>query len=171
MKKIKKKGLVIWIIGLSGSGKTSIAKKIKKKINKDHGPTVVISGDDFRNIYNLKKYSKDERIKLGKSHAKFCKFLSNQNINVIFSAVGLLKEIRKFNRKNIKNYIEIYIKSKIKKIKKKRMKSLYFKKNKNIIGIDIKPEFPKNSHIIINNNFRKSIEELSEELLIKLKKI
>ena len=116
-KKIKNKGLVIWIIGLAGSGKTSIAKKIKKTINKNFGATLVISGDDIRNIYNVKKYSKEERIKLGKIYAKFCKLISDKNINVIFSAIGLFNEIREFNRKNIQNYVEIYIKSKISEIK------------------------------------------------------
>ena len=161
---------MIWITGLSGSGKPTVAKKIKKKIIEQLGPTVLINGDDLRNIYNLKKYSKSERIRIGKSHGKLCKFLSNQKLNVIFSAVGLFDEIRNFNRANIKNYIEIYIKSKIKKIKKVRKKKLYFNNKKSLMGIDIKPEFPKKPDIIIKNDFTKSIEDLSNELLLKLKK-
>ena len=42
------KGFVIWITGLSGSGKTTVAKKIKKKIIEQLGPTVLINGDDLR---------------------------------------------------------------------------------------------------------------------------
>ena len=171
MKKIKnKKGIVFWVTGLSGSGKTAIAKKIKNKIIKYFGPTVLINGDDLRNIYNLKKYTRSERIKIGKGHGKLCKFFSDQKLNVIFSAVGLFDEIRNFNRKNIKNYIEIYIKSKIKKIKNKRKKKIYFSNKKNLMGIDIKPEFPKRPHIIISNDFNRSIEELGNELIIKIKK-
>ena len=54
MKKIiisKKKGILFWITGLSGSGKTAIAKKIQKKISHLYGPTIEISGDDFRKIF------------------------------------------------------------------------------------------------------------------------
>ena len=50
-KKIKlnnKKGILFWITGLSGSGKTTIAKKIKKNISQLYGPTLEISGDEFR---------------------------------------------------------------------------------------------------------------------------
>ena len=39
------------------------------------------------------------------------------------------------------------------------------------MGFDIKPEYPKHPHIIINNDFAKPIEELSEELLLKIDKI
>ena len=45
------KGILFWITGLSGSGKTSLAKKIKKDISKRYGPTIVISGDNLRKIF------------------------------------------------------------------------------------------------------------------------
>ena len=41
---------------------------------------------------------------------------------------------------------------------------------KHIIGLDIKPEYPKNPHIILRNNFKKNINAYSEELMIKIKK-
>ena len=51
----KKKGIVFWITGLSGSGKTRIGHKIKNDIIKKYGPTILFSGDDIRNIFNLKQ--------------------------------------------------------------------------------------------------------------------
>ena len=56
MKKIKlnhNKGILFWVTGLSGSGKTSIAREIKHKISKLYGPTIVVSGDDMRKIFGL----------------------------------------------------------------------------------------------------------------------
>ena len=53
-----KKGRGFWITGYSGSGKTEIAKKIKKFIIKKFGKTLIISGDDLRDIFSLKKYDK-----------------------------------------------------------------------------------------------------------------
>ena len=55
--KKRKKGILFWITGLSGSGKTSLAKKIFKFIKKKYGTTIVISGDDIRKVFNIKKYS------------------------------------------------------------------------------------------------------------------
>ena len=67
-KKINKnKGILFWVTGLSGSGKTTISKKIKKDISKNYGPTIVVSGDDLRQIFNLKGYSYSERLILNKN--------------------------------------------------------------------------------------------------------
>ena len=58
----KKKGILFWITGLSGSGKTSLANKIRKSITKKYGPTIVISGDNLRKIFNLNKYDYNSRM-------------------------------------------------------------------------------------------------------------
>ena len=114
MKKIKiskKKGIFFWITGFSGSGKTAIANKIKPEISKFYGPTILISGDNLRKIFNFKNYSKNARYKNGLMFSKLCKFITNQRINVIFATVGLLDKLRQQNRQNIENYVEIYIKA------------------------------------------------------------
>ena len=172
IKKTKNKGIVFWITGISGSGKTQIGKKVKKHIVKNYGPTILFSGDDIRNIFNLKKYSFKDRMKVVGQYGRLCKNISNQNINVIFCVVGLMHKVRKWNKANIRNYIEIFIKSPFKVVQKKSNKRIYKKRNiKNIVGIDIKPEFPKNPHIVIKNDFKDSIEKKSLELISKIKKI
>ena len=80
----------------------------------------------------------------------------------------MFNELRRWNKQNIKNYVEIFIKANVSKIKKKRKKKLYFQNSKNIVGITIKPQFPKNPNIIINNDFKKSIKELSLSLSNKI---
>ena len=52
MKLKTNKGILFWITGLSGSGKTTIAKKIEKHITNQYGPTLILSGDDLRRILN-----------------------------------------------------------------------------------------------------------------------
>ena len=48
MQFINKKGILFWITGLSGAGKTSVANEIKNEITKQFGPTLVFNGDDLR---------------------------------------------------------------------------------------------------------------------------
>ena len=72
--------------------------------------------------------------------------------------------------KKLKIILKFILKSKISKIKKKGKKNLYKNKNQQIVGIQIKPQFPKKPDIIINNNFNKSIDILSKELIFKLLK-
>ncbi len=159
----KKKGILFWVTGLSGSGKTSISKKIKERITKLYGPTIEISGDDFRKYFKLNKYSRKERLKNLWYYHHFSKLITDQKINLIFNLIGLVNKAREWNRKNIDNYIEIYVKADPNKISNK--------KRKNIVGIDIKAEFPKKPHIILENDFRRSISDLSNEAIIKIKKL
>ena len=168
----KNKGILFWVTGLSGSGKTVIAEKIKSDIAKYYGPTLLVSGDDLRKIFNFNKYTAKERKILGKYYCNFAKFITNQKINLIFAVVGMRDSTRYWNRKNIDNYLEIYIKTNIKTIINANKKKIYHKKNSgDIVGINIKPELPKKADIIINNNFKKSIEVLSKELVRKIRTI
>ena len=164
----KNKGILFWITGLSGSGKTTIAEKIKKKIYDKYGPTLTISGDDVRTLFNYNKFSRKDRLAYALSYGKFCKYITDRNINVIFSTVSLFDKVREWNRSNINNYIEIYIKSDIKDIIKKKQKYFYKGNYKNIVGKNLKAEFPKSPDIVIKNNFTKKLNKLSSELLKKL---
>ncbi len=166
----KSKGILFWITGLSGSGKTQIAKKIHLSISKKYGPTICISGDEVRKILNLNGYDKNQRLEIGKNYIFLAKLITDQKINVIFAVVGLFHKLHKINKATFKNYLEIYIKSEIKKLKMQKKKYFYRKKVKNVWGMDIKPEFPKKPDIVIFNDFKKNINELSKELLSKIKK-
>ena len=168
----KKKGILFWITGLSGSGKTTIAKKIKNQITKLYGPTIVISGDDLRGIFKLNKYDYQSRLNNSKKFCGFAKFITNKKINLIFAVVGMMHKPRKWNRHNIDNYLEIYVKSNIKKIISQRKKKIYKKTKikKDIVGINIKPELPNNYDILIHNNFDRDTSQIAKELISKIKK-
>ena len=175
MKKLiknKNKGILFWVSGLSGSGKTTIAKKIKKNIINNYGPTLLVSGDNLRKIFNFKKYTYNERVLLSKKFCRFAKFITNQKINLIFAVVGMMHSTRKWYRDNVDNYVEIYIKADIKKIIKLKKKKIYHKKNiGDVVGITIKPELPKQPNIVINNNFKESSDFLANNLVRKILKI
>lgn len=165
-RRYKNKGILFWITGLSGTGKSSIGNFILPKIIKKYGPTILVHGDDFRNIWELKKYTSKGRFQNCIKYFKFCKYVTNQNINIIFTVIGMYKKIRDMNRKNIKNYIEIYIENKNYKgvTKFKKLK-------KNIVGINIKAELPNKPDIKILNNFDLDIKLISKNLMKKIEKI
>ena len=127
MKKNNSKGILFWVTGFSGSGKTKISKKIYKKLKKIYGPTVLFSGDDIRRIFKLRGYSPKERFETVMKYCKLAKFITSQNVNVVFAVIGMMDKIRVWNKKNITNYVEIYIKSDLKKIIKKKKKKFTIK--------------------------------------------
>ena len=164
----KKSGFLFWITGLSGSGKTSLAEKILNFVKKNYGPTIILSGDDLRSVFNYKNFDKKSRLKYAFSYSKFCKEITDQNINVIFSTVSMYHKVRFWNKKYIKNYLEIYIEADIRELIKNKKKSFYRTKLVNIVGKNIKAEIPKKPDIKISNDFINSLDQLKKELIKKI---
>ena len=173
MKRINKnKGILFWITGLSGSGKTTIGNSIKNDINKIYGPTIMVSGDNIRKIFKLKGYEHKERLTITNKYCHLAKYITEQKINVIFAVVGMFKESRKWNRSNIDNYVEIYIKSNIKTILRVGKKKIYNKRNPGkFTGIEIKAEYPKNPDITISNKFNSPMDRMAKLLMGKINKL
>ena len=122
MKKINKnKGILFWITGLSGSGKTTLGKAIHKDIKKLYGPTIMISGDDVRKIFDLKGYEYKQRLKITK---KYCKFQNTLLIKklILFLQLLVCHGPRRWNKKYSKLHRNIC--KKIYKIIKKNKKNL-----------------------------------------------
>ena len=63
-------GILFFITGLSGSGKTSISKLLKKKIEKRYGKTLILTGEKIRDIYEFRGFTKKDRLKLGLQNIK-----------------------------------------------------------------------------------------------------
>ena len=85
---------------------------------------------------------KKDRLEFSKTKLKFYKFITDQKINLIFSTISLFKSVRKANKRNIDNYVEIYIEADVEEIIKNKKKNCIRKKRK-IWGVNIKAEFPK----------------------------
>jgi adenylylsulfate kinase-like enzyme len=167
--KNKNKGILFWITGLPGSGKTTLGRKIKKNITKVYGPTIMISGDNIRKIFALKGYGYNERVAISKKYSLFAKYITEQKINIILAVVGMIEAQRKWNRTNIENYIEIYIRSNIKDIIKLNKKKIYNKKNPGkLIGINIKPQYPKKPDITIINSFKSTTDQMAKSLITNI---
>ena len=123
-----------------------------------------MSGDDLRSITNFHKYEKKDRLEFSKTKLKFYKFITDQKINLIFSTISLFKSVRKANKRNIDNYVEIYIEADVEEIIKNKKKKLYKKKKKKIWGVNIKAEFPKKPFIKVKSNFNKPLNEVANNL-------
>ena len=141
-------GKLIWVTGLSGSGKSYFAKKFISKLNKNKIPIIHLDGDKLRKTLGPLSfgYSYEERLKLAFFYSKLCKNIISQRINVIISTISLFHKIHEWNSKNFQNYNEIYIKPNYKKITDQNKKNLY-KSNKKTVGLGIKAEIPLNQSL------------------------
>ena len=138
----KNKGIVFWVTGYSGAGKTTISEHLLKNLKNIYGPTYFVNGDDIRNIFGLDKYDLNSRKQYVQMYSQFCKSITDQGINVLITVVGLFDFIHKKNRIVFKkNYVEIYLESSLKNAKKFK-KKIY--KKKMSLELISKQKFQKN---------------------------
>tara|TARA_A100000164_G_C21727863_1_gene686090 strand:- start:78 stop:602 length:525 start_codon:yes stop_codon:yes gene_type:complete len=153
--------MILWITGISGSGKTTLGKSFFKDFKKKHKNTIFLDGDEFRSLFgNDLKYTIKDRDKNAQRMTAFVKYLSNQKINLIISANITSNKYRVWCKKNLKNFIQIYIKARIQSLIKRDYKGLYKKalnkKIKNVVGIDLPFKDPKKIDLILYNDETKN---------------
>ena len=104
------KNKIIWLTGQPGSGKTTLAKGIHKKISEKYSKEkiIIVDGDDLRNITTNKDYSRKGRENNIITAQKIAHFLSNKNFIVIVALVAPYLKIRE-NFKSITSVSEVYL--------------------------------------------------------------
>ena len=144
--------MVIWVTGLSASGKTTLCKKFIKLYKKKITNLIFLDGDIVRDIFNNDLgFEKKDREKQISRIQSLSNFFEKQSFVVIVAALYSSKNILKRNRTIFKNYVEVYLKSTINFLQKREYKGLYKralnKEIKNVVGVDIPWHEPKNAHI------------------------
>lgn len=158
---------VYWITGLSGAGKTSIGTLLYEEIRQKYPNTVFLDGDVLREVFgNDLGYTRGERIKCAMRYARLCQMLQEQEINVICCTISMFDEIRSWNRENIKNYREIYVRVSMEVLRKRNQKGLYGNGGQ-VAGIHVDIEEPKNPDIILDNEGNADISELVDKIVKK----
>ena len=167
--------MLIWITGISASGKSTIAKRLYKVIKKRCKNTIFLDGDTFRDLNNNDlKYTLKDRNTNAQRITKFCKYFVDQNINVICAANLTSQKYRNWCRDNIKGYYEIFIDVPLEILVKRDFKNLYKKalkgKVKNVVGVDIPFKYPKSPNLILDNSKSKNQIKNLVELILKKSK-
>jgi len=163
---------VIWITGMSASGKTTLAHIVTQHYKSQNIPVIWLDGDELRK--NLKigsSFDREDRLKLAFQYAGITKMLSDQGFLVVISTVALHKEIHQWNRQNIPGYFEVFLKCEIMELKRRDPKGLYAAfdrgEQKNIVGLDIMADFPKSPDLIIETS-EKTDPEKSKQLVVNM---
>ena len=170
--------MVIWIIGMSASGKTTIGKKLFETLENSSQKWVFLDGDTFRNILGEDLgHTIEDRRKNAYRISRLCEYFASQDINVLACVLSIFHDNQKYNKDNIKNYKEVYIDVEFDNLLKRDNKELYKKalnlEIKNVVGVDIEFEAPFAPDVIIDNNlhnpnYQNLAQQIIDELGIKI---
>lgn len=173
LQRVRKRGtpVVIWLIGLSGAGKTFIGKSLYERIKIKHANTVFLDGDLIREVMgNDLGHSLEGRRKNADRICRLCRLLDQQGINVVCSILSLFHESQEWNRSHLKEYFEVFIDTPMPLLQQRR--DLYQKalsgEIKNVVGVDIPFNPPKNPDLVIKNASASSPDPFVQEILSKI---
>jgi adenylylsulfate kinase len=162
------KGFCIWLTGLSGSGKTTIAKKLIEHF-KDMRYIESMDGDQIRQgLSRDLGFSKDDRNEHNRRVIFCTKLLSRNGVIVIVALISPYRETRAYAKGEIPNMMEVFVKAPLEVCIERDPKGLYKKalagEIKQFTGIDDPYEEPLEPDVIVETD-KETVDESVEKIL------
>ncbi len=127
---LKQKGLAIWMCGLSGSGKSTIANAAERVLHQQGHFTIILDGDNVRSGLNSNLgFSDDDRLENIRRIAELTKILVENGVIVFISAITPRGELRDLARGIVgeQNLFEVFVNASYEACEKRDVKGLYAK--------------------------------------------
>jgi adenylylsulfate kinase-like enzyme len=147
---------VFWITGLSGAGKTTIARELSNRLRAAGRPVMLLDGDELRGaIAEDLGHSETDRRRAAVRNSRLCRLLAEQGSDVVCATISLFHDVQRWNRENIPGYCEIYLQVPIAELRRRDTKGLYAASyngsGRNVVGMDVPAEVPESPDLVIEN--------------------
>jgi adenylylsulfate kinase len=169
---IQNQGFTLWLTGLSGAGKTTIAVELEKRL-RDAGARVErLDGDTVREgLTRDLGFSKEDRDKNIERVTFVAKLLSRNAVGVILSFISPYREARDKARQETTNFIEVFVNAPLQTCIDRDVKGMYAKaiagEIKQFTGISDPYEEPLNAEIVVNTA-EQTLDESVNQILAYL---
>ncbi len=167
---LNQRGIVVWMCGLSGSGKSTIANAVERVLHQQGRFTTILDGDNLRTGLNSNLgFTDQDRLENIRRFAEVAKIFVSQGIITFVSAITPRGELRDLARGILgEDLFEVFIKASYEACEKRDVKGLYAKAARGEIqhftGKDGSFEPPQNADLVLDTE-NTSIEDAAFELL------
>ena len=175
---LKQKSFTVWMTGLSGSGKSTVAKGLEQYLHEHGFLTQILDGDNIRvGISNNLGFSEEDRTENIRRIAEVSKLFVNCGIITLNCFVSPTRKMRQIAKDIIgtENFIEVFINASVAVCEKRDVKGLYAKARigeiKNFTGVDTPFEDPTNAAVEVNTaelSIDESIQKVLDYILPKI---
>src|SRR5262245_22009852 len=172
---MEQKGFTLWFTGLSGAGKTTLARLVETELNSRGHKVEVLDGDIIRT--NLSKglgFSKEDRDTNIRRIGFVCHLLTRNDVVAIAAAISPYRDIRDEVRKQISSFVEVYCKCSLDVLVERDVKGLYRKalagEIKNFTGVDDPYEPPRSPEIVVETD-HESPEQSASRIIAGLEEL
>ena len=165
-------GFVVWMTGLPGSGKTTLARALQYRLSQEGKVVAVLDGDEIRKGLSADLgFSKEDREEHNRRVIFVSKLLIQHGVNVIVPLISPYREIRAFARQELGNFIEVWIKCSLDECIRRDPKGLYARalagEITGMTGLDDPYEAPLNCEVVVNTEVE-TIEDSTMNILARM---
>lgn len=165
---LSQKGLVVWLVGLSGSGKSTISNAMEKKLHAEGKFVCMLDGDNLRSGINAGLgFSDEDRQENIRRASEIAKLFLNNGAIVLVSIITPQEEFRQLSKEILgEDLYSVYVKASFETCQKRDVKGLYAKQQageiKNFTGSTSNFEEPVSPDLVLNT------EEMSLQECVSL---
>ncbi|KFN44097.1 sulfate adenylyltransferase subunit CysN [Arenimonas oryziterrae] len=160
----------LWFTGLSGSGKSTIANLVEKRLLAEGRHTYLLDGDNVRHGLNRDLgFSAEDRVENVRRVAEVAKLMVDAGLIVIVSFISPFRDERRLARELFKEgeFVEIFVDTPLAECERRDLKGLYAKARAGLIpnftGIDSPYERPEHAELVLDTT-RESPESLAQRV-------
>lgn len=171
------KPAVLWFTGLSGSGKSTIANVLEKKLTLIGKHTYSLDGDNVRHgLNNDLGFTDADRVENIRRVSEVAKLMTDAGLISLVSFISPFRAERHMARATMGRgqFIEIFVDTPLDVAEQRDVKGLYAKARageiKNFTGIDSPYEAPENAEIVVNT-VQMTAEEAAETIIVKMEEL
>jgi adenylylsulfate kinase len=166
---MRSKGVTVWLTGLSGSGKTTIAKKAENILIQRGQPVQRLDGDAVRaRLTKDLGFSKADRMTQVERVTYVAELLTKHGIIVLAALISPYRELRDYARRHISSFVEVYVRCPLEECARRDVKGLYARAFQGEIsqftGVSDTYEEPENPELILDTQWE-TVDESVEKLL------
>jgi len=169
---MEQQGFTLWMTGLSGAGKTTIAKILETKLHERGVRFERLDGDVVRE--SLTKdlgFSKEDRDKNIERVAFVAKLLSRNGVGVVCSFISPYQAQREMVRSETTNFVEVFVHAPLEVCAERDVKGMYKKamagEIPNFTGVSDPYEAPENPEILVPT-YQETPDESAERVITYL---
>jgi adenylylsulfate kinase-like enzyme len=164
---------IVWITGLSGAGKTTVAKSLKESLDSAGERVILLDGDELRAVLPLgNRFDAESRLALAMTYGRLCRLLCNQGFTVICATISMRREVYRWNRENLPNYVEVFLDTpvelRVARDPKRYYAALQRGELKDFAGHDQDAEFPEEPHLRLEPDKTHSPAEIAQRIVAYL---